>query len=261
MQERRTDDRDLVQSLIRGVEVIRIFDGDHSALTLDEASTLSGHSRSATRRLLRTLMHENLVEFDGRLFRLTSHVLELGYVQQSRLPIAEIVAPHCSALAARIRHTVSVAQLDGDEVVYIARANAPRIMAIAVGVGTRLPAHLPAIGRALLAWRSDDELAAYARSATFLENPVATLGDGDALLASLAATREKGWASAFGDLDVGLTAIAAPIRDRSGTIVAAVNIATHVDDLADESVLTDLVPDLLEVAGAIGGDLHARHRA
>src|SRR5262245_22753934 len=147
-------DRDVVQSLVRGLEVIRAFDAEHPTLTLDEAAERSGISRSAVRRLLRTLMEAGLTEFDGHRYRPTPGLLDLGYAQQSRLTLAQVVEPHCTALSAELGRTVSVATLEGAEVVFLARVGAPGLMTVSLGVGSRLPAHHPAIGRVQLAWLS-----------------------------------------------------------------------------------------------------------
>lgn len=251
--------RDVVQSLVRGLEVVHVFGVDHPQLTLDEAAERSGISRSAVRRLLRTLMSAGLATFDGRYYRLTSRLLDLGYAQQSRLTLAEVAEPHCVDLSAELGRTVSLGRLDGPEVVYLLRVGAPRLMDVSLGVGTRFPAHLPAIGRAQLAWMPEPELAAFLESDTYRHHPARTVGSAVDLRKELLAIRARGWCLVAEELEAGLSAVAAPIHDRTGRVVAAINLSTHSDGRATQRQLTEEVPELLRAAARIGIDLHASH--
>lgn len=251
-------DRDIVQSLVRGLAVIRAFDADHAALTLDQVAERTPVSRSAARRLLRTLMAAGLATFDGHYFRLSSRLLDLGYAQQSRLTLAEVAEPHCAALAAATGRTVSVGRLDGTDVVYLVRVGAPRLMSISLEVGTRLPAHLPAIGRVQIAYLDEPALSAYL-AAAYPDNPVRTAASIDDFRKELADIRARGWSYVAEEIDAGLSAIAAPILDRSGEIVAGITLSTHSEGRAGEQELLDTVPELLDAGARIGADLHPSH--
>lgn len=254
-----TSDRDVVQSLIRGLAVVRTFDAEHPALTLDQASERAGISRSAVRRLLLTLIEARLVTFDGHLYRLTPRLLELGYAQQSRLSLAEVAEPHCAALSAELGRTVSMATREGAQVVYLVRVGAPRLMSISVHVGTRLPAHHLAIGRVQLAWLPETALADFLDSATFRDNPGRILRTADDLRTELAATRERGWSHVTDELEAGLSAVAAPVRDRAGQVVGAINVSSRSDGRPDVRELPEIIPDLLRTAEEIGADVHRSH--
>ena len=251
-------ERDVLQSLVRGVAVIRAFDADHSALTLDQVAERALVSRSAARRLLRTLMAAQLATFDGHRFRLGSRLLDLGYAQQSRLSLAEVAEPHCAELAAASGRTVSVGRLDGMDVVYLLRLGVPRLMSISLGVGTRLPAHLPAIGRVQIAFLGEQALSAYLETA-YSERPVRTAASVESFRAELAAIRDSGRAYVAEEIDAGLSAMAVPIVDRSDRVVAAISLSTHSDGRAAEHELLDAMPDLLDASKRIGADLHASH--
>ncbi|TQL66954.1 IclR family transcriptional regulator [Nocardioides albertanoniae] len=254
-----SSDRDVVQSLARGLAVVRTFDAGHPALSLDQAAERAGISRSAVRRLLLTLIEAGLVTFDGHLYRLTPRLLDLGYAQQSRLSLAEVAEPHCASLSSELGRTVSMATRDGAEAVYLVRVGAPRLMSISVHVGTRLPAHHLAIGRVQLAWLPEAELAGFLGSATFLDNPGRTPRTADELRAELAATRERGWCHVADELEAGLSAVAAPVRDRTGQVVGAVNVSSRSDGRPDVRDLLETVPDLLRTAESIGADVHHSH--
>lgn len=254
----RDPDRDIVRSLVRGLAVIRIFDADHAALTLGQVAERAGVSRSAARRLLRTLMAADLATFDGHQFRLRSRLLDLGYAQQSRLGLAEVAEPYCAELAVATGLTVSVGRLDGTDVVYLVRVGAPRLMSISLGVGTRLPAHVPAVGRVQIAQLDEAALSEYLATA-YADNPVRTAGSVDDFRGELVEIRERGWSYVAEEIDTGLSAIAAPIRDRSGRVVAGIDLSTHSDGRPGEQSLLDAVPDLVAAGARIGADLHASH--
>ena len=132
---------DFVQSLERGLAVIRAFDAEHSQLTLSEVARITGLTRAAARRFLITLVELGYVRTDGRLFALRPRILELGYAYLSSLTLPEVALPHMEALVARVNESCSVSVLDGDEVVYVARVSTHRIMTVAISVGTGLPAY------------------------------------------------------------------------------------------------------------------------
>ncbi|HWJ65284.1 MAG TPA: IclR family transcriptional regulator C-terminal domain-containing protein [Nocardioides sp.] len=254
-------DRDIVQSLARGLALVRVFDAAHPALTLDEAAACSGFSRSATRRLLRTLMAAGLARFDGRFFRLAPGLLDLGYAQQSILGLADVARPHAESLSRATGRTVSVARLEGDEVVYVLRVGTPRFMHVGLAVGSRLPAHVPAIGRVIIAARGEAWLADYLASASWRDNASRLIRTEAELRRELADVAERGWCLVSEELDAGLRAIAVPLRDRSGEVVAALNMSTRTDGRPDSLPLEDLLPRLRQAAEAISADLHARHLA
>lgn len=251
--------RDLIQSLVRGLGVLIAVGEFETPPTLSEVAKACGLSRSAARRMLHTLAHSGLIEHDGHRFRLTSRVLDLGYVHLSRLPLPEVVTPHCKELAERIGRSVSVATLQGNEVVHSARAGSPGPMDISIPIGARSPAHTCSIGRVQLAWRSPQDIADFAASPEFVENPDPTVSDEEGLRSVLADIRGQGWAHNPNEDDTGLSTIAAPIRDRAGAVIAGIHIADHSTGDTGIPPLTKFVPDLLETAAAIGADLHSSH--
>lgn len=149
--------------------------------------------------------------------------------------------------------------LEGPEVVYLVRVGAPQLMSISVNVGTRLPAHHLAIGRVQLAWLPEADLAAFLDSATFRESPGRTHRTADELRAELAATRERGWCHVTDELEAGLRAVAAPVHDRTGQVVGAVNVSSRSDRRPDVRDLPEIIPDLLRTAEKIGSDVHHSH--
>jgi IclR family pca regulon transcriptional regulator len=252
--------RDFVQSLERGLAVIRAFDRTHPELTLSEVATSTGVTRAAARRFLLTLMDLGYVRSDGRFYSLSPRVLELGYAYLSSLSLPEVAEPHLEALVAEVNESSSVSVLDGADIVYVARVPTSRIMTVAISVGTRFPAYATSMGRVLLAGLSDEALTEYLERQTIERLTPHTITSATALRAELARVRGQGWALVDQELEIGLRAVAAPIRDRSGHTVAAVNISAHASRTTLESMRRDLVPLLLATAARISADLPASSR-
>jgi IclR family pca regulon transcriptional regulator len=249
---------DFVQSLERGLAVIRAFDGAHPELTLTEVAAATGVTRAAARRFLLTLVDLGYVRSDGRFFSLSPRVLELGYAYLSSLSLPEVAEPHLETLVAEVNESSSVSVLDAGDVVYVARVPTSRIMTVAISVGTRFPAYATSMGRVLLAGLPDEDLEKYLGEVKLARLTTRTVGSVAALRAELSRVRAQGWAIVDQELEEGLRAVAAPIRDRTGRTVAAVNISAHASRTPVESVRRDLLPPLLATAARIEADLPSR---
>jgi IclR family transcriptional regulator, pca regulon regulatory protein len=246
-----------VQSLERGLSVIRAFGEDRPELTLSEVAAQTDLTRAAARRFLLTLCDLGYVRADGRRFALTPRVLELGYAYLSSLSLPELAEPHLERLAAEVRESSSVAVLDGDDIIYVARVPTSRIMRVAINVGTRFPAHATSMGRVQLAALTDAELDAYLNRVELRPLTANTLTDPAKLRSELDRIRAQGWALVDQELEEGLRSVAAPIRDRTGRVVAAVNVSAHASRASKDAVRRVLLPPLLATAGRIEADLLA----
>ena len=249
---------DFVQSLERGLAVIRAFGADHPQLTLSEVAAATGVTRAAARRFLLTLTELGYVRSDGRFFSLTARVLELGYAYLSSLSLPEVAESHLEALVAEVNESSSVSVLDGADVVYVARVPVSRIMTVAISVGTRFPAYATSMGRVLLAGLPDDELDAYLARVRLERLTPRTVSSVAALRGELARVRGQGWALVNQELEEGLRAVAAPIRDRAGRVVAAVNVSAHASRTSLEAMRRDVLPPLLKAAARIETELALR---
>jgi IclR family transcriptional regulator, pca regulon regulatory protein len=246
-----------VQSLERGLAVIRAFDATHPALTLSDVARRTGLTRAAARRFLLTLSDLGYVHSDGKLFALTPRVLELGYAFLSSLSLPEVAQPHLERLAAEVHESSSVCVLDREDVVYVARVPTSRIMRVTINVGTRFPAHATSMGRVLLAGLTSDDLDAYLETARLGRFTDRTVTSAPALRTVLDRVRTQGWAIVDQELEEGLRSVAAPIRDADGSVAAAVNVSAHASRTSVEAMRRDLVPPLLATASRIEADLHA----
>jgi IclR family pca regulon transcriptional regulator len=247
---------DFVQSLERGLAVIRAFDAEHPQLTLSEVARATGLTRAAARRFLLTLVELGYVRTDGgRLFALRPRVLELGYAYLSSLSLPEVAQPHMEALAAQVHESCSMSVLDGDEVVYVARVPTKRIMTVAISVGTRFPAYATSMGRVLLAAQPADWLDEYLAKAEFRPLTRRTITDPAKLAATLARIRTQGFAIVDQELEEGLRSLAAPIHGDDGSVIAAVNVSAHASRGSSDVIRKELLPPLLDAARRIEEDL------
>jgi IclR family pca regulon transcriptional regulator len=247
-----------VQSLARGLAVIDAFDADHPALTLMEVSRRTGINRAAARRFVLTLAQLGYLRAEGRNFVLTSKVLNLGYAYLSALGLPELAVPHLRVLAEAVGESSFLSILEGDETVCVASVPMRRIWSISLNVGTRLPAVAMASGRVLLAAKGDDWLDGYLASRDIRQFTTRTIVDRKALHAELALVREQGWALVDREFEEGVRTMAVPVRDRSGTVIAAVSVSKLVGTSDNESAVAEILPLLQAASGAIEADLRRR---
>ncbi|MET0315734.1 MAG: IclR family transcriptional regulator [Rhodococcus fascians] len=247
---------DYVQSLARGLAVIRAFDAEHPRRTLSDVAKTTDLTRATARRFLLTLVELGYVRSDGSMFWLTPRVLELGYSYLSSLSLPDVAGPHLEALAEQVRESSSVSILDGDDVVYVARVPVSRIMTVAITIGTRFPAFATSMGRVLLAGLPEDKLDAYLRRVELSPLTGRTITDVSSLRAELDSVRAQGYCLVDQELEEGLRSIAAPVRDNAGNVVAAANVSTQAARHSADAVREHLLPALLRATAAIETDLY-----
>jgi IclR family transcriptional regulator, pca regulon regulatory protein len=251
---------DFVQSLERGLAVIRAFDAAHPELTLSEVAATTNVTRATARRFLLTLAELGYVRCDGRLFSLTPKVLQLGYAYLSSLSLPDVAEPHLESLAAEVNESSSISVLDRDDVVYVARVPVSRIMAVTISVGTRFPAYATSMGRVLLAGLAADQLEEYLSRVRLQRLTSRTVSSVASLRAELARVKAQGWAIVNQELEDGLRAVAAPIRDRRDRVIAAVNISTQASRTSLDTMRRELLPPLLATVKRIESDLSTARR-
>ncbi len=247
---------EFVQSLERGLAVIRAFDGEHPELTLSDVARLTGLTRAGARRFLLTLVDLGYVRTDGRLFALRPRVLELGYSYLSSLGLPEVALPHMEALVGQVHESSSLCVLDGREIAYVARVPTHRIMTVAITVGTRFPAYATSMGRVLLAGLRPAALDDYLADVEFTELTPKTIVRPDRLRSALTKVAAQGYALVDQELEIGLRSIAVPVRVRD-KVVAALNVSMHASRGSSDTARRELLPPLRAAADAIEADLVA----
>lgn len=246
--------RDFVQSLERGLAIVRVFSAQQPSMTVSEIAAELGLTRAAVRRFLLTLSELRYVRARGNRFELTPRVLELGYSYLSALSFPDIALPRLEQLVAETSEASEGSILDDGDIVYVVRVPGPAMMTISVNIGARRPAYATAMGRVLLANLSDDELDAYLESHELLPILPRTITEQDVLRRELDRVRSDGYALADQELEEGLVAIAAPVRDRAGRVRAAINLSTHVGRKSVDEMRA-LVPEVQAAARDIEEEL------
>ena len=242
---------DYVQSLARGLQVLRAFDRELPSPSLSQVAERTGLSRAVARRLLLTLQHLGYVGSRGRSFFLNPRVLELGYSYLTSLDLTELAQQSLEQLSHRIGESCSMAVLDGNDIVYVLRVPVRRVMSVALGVGARLPAFATSMGRAILADLADDALGAWMKGQTFRAYTPHTLHTVSALKTELARVRKQGYALVSRELEHGLCSIAVPIRAADGSTVAALNVGMPYSDDAPKRALKEILPALRDTQAAV----------
>jgi IclR family pca regulon transcriptional regulator len=240
-----------VQSFARGLAVLRAFGFDAPAQTLSEVAERTGLTRAGARRILLTLLHLGYVEADGRLFRLTPKVLDLGYAYLSSLPVWSQAQPLLDELAKDLHQSCSATVLDGDDIVYVVRLSAQKTMSINLGIGSRLPAYCTGMGRVLLAGQPPAQLRERLEKMVRPQRTPRTVTDPDLLAALIGQVRAQGWCLVEEELELGLVSIAAPVTDRAGKTVAALNLSSQIAATGRDAVLQNSLPKLLETAARV----------
>jgi IclR family pca regulon transcriptional regulator len=244
-----------VQSFARGLDVLRSFGQARPAQTLSEAAESTGLTRAGARRILLTLQTLGYVEPDGRLFRLTPKVMELGFAYLASQPWWHLAQPLMEELKHTLNESTSAAVLDGDEIVYVLRVPVQKIMSINLGVGSRLPAASTSMGRVLLAQLPEDERERRLAAMPLPALTPKTTTDRDKLLRLLAQVRRQGWALVNEELELGLMSLAVPIHDRAGRVVAAMNVSSRPQRQSATELQKRCLPALQAVAERISAML------
>ena len=245
---------DFVEALARGLDVLACFDRRRPRMSLTEVASAAGLARPTARRLLLTLEELGFVRSANGAFSLTPRVLSLGMAYVAALGLWDIARPHLEALVARTGESSSMAQLDGSDIVYVARVAVPKLIALRVDVGTRFPATQTSQGKVLLAALSPDELAATLAERSRAGLPPVAGRSVEQLQAELAQVRARGWALADEELAPGVRSVAAPVRDGDGVVRAAMNVTVHAAETSTERLLGEHLPLLLRTAGDISAD-------
>ncbi|MFC5665225.1 IclR family transcriptional regulator C-terminal domain-containing protein [Kitasatospora misakiensis] len=244
-----------LQSLARGLDVLRALGSRRGTMSLADTARATGLPRATARRALITLQHLGYAAAEPDGYRLLPRVMDLGFPRLSQLTFAQIARPHLAALVEQVHESASVAVLDGDDVRYVARVTASRIMRVDITVGTRFPAYATSMGRVLLAALPEQERLDHLSRVTprrFTPHSRTTV---PALSHALATAARDGWALVDQELEEGLCSLAAPVTDNLGRVIAAANVALHTSRGTPARIRDTVLPPLQEAARRIGDDL------
>jgi len=245
---------DFVEALARGLDVLACFDADHRTMSLTEVATAAGLARPTARRLLLTLEELGFVRSTRAGFELTPKVLTLGMAYVGALGLWDIARPHLERLVAETGESSSMAQLDGSDILYVARVSVPKLIALRVDIGTRFPAQQTSQGKVLLAALAPAELEVTLAQPSRSGLPPAIGRSHEQLCEELTEVRARGWALADEELAPGVRSVAVPVRDRDGVVRAAMNVTVHAAETSTECLLREHLPRLLRTAGEVSAE-------
>ena len=250
-ERNRDRDRDYESSFARGLEVIRAFTRHAPKCTLSEVAESTGMTRATARRFLITLVREGYAHTDGKHFSLRPKVLELGYSALSSMKIWDVAQPILNTLAEAVQESCYAAVLDGDSVIYVARATSRRMVSVDITIGNRAPAHCVSTGRVLLASLPGDQLNDYLENVKLTKITPNTVTSKVKLRSLIDEARLQGWSTVDQEHEVGLRSLSVPIRDRSGNVIAALNICCPSDRITPKDMSTRILHELMEASNEI----------
>ena len=245
---------DFIEALARGLDVLRSFSAERPTASLSEVAQATGLARPTARRILLTLCELGYVRTSGGVFSLTPRVLDLGTAYVGSLGLWDVARPHLEDLVAQTHESSSMAQLEGSDIVYVARVAVPKLIALRVEIGTRFPALRTSQGKVLLAGLPPAEaraaLAVPSRSAV----PALPVPPDAELAALLARVREQGWAAADEELAPGVRSVAVPVHEPSGAVLATMNVTVHASETSMETLIGHHLPLLRAAAAEVEAD-------
>jgi IclR family pca regulon transcriptional regulator len=245
-------DPNFVLSLARGLKVIETFEGHKQGQSVADVARETGLSRAAVRRLLMTLQALGYAESDGRVYSLKTRVLKLGFSYLSSASLPTLAQPILEQVTEQVHESSSLTVMDGDQIVYVARSTAKRVMSVGLSVGSRLPAYCTSMGRILLAAKPDLQLASYLERVELKSMTAKTVIDKSTLADLIRKVRIDGFALVDEELELGLRSIAVAVKNRQNETVAAMNIGVHAVRITAKEMIDRLLPILLENARLLG---------
>ncbi|MEU7919494.1 IclR family transcriptional regulator [Micromonospora zamorensis] len=255
MLRRAEGDRALAQSIRRAIDLVR-RSAEHP-LSLTEAADVLGVHKSTALRILQTLESARFVRRTGAgTYVLGSGVIELSELALGSMDLRQFAAAHLRALQRQTSHTVHLAQLTGDEIIYIDKVDSPAFDAVKLPsrVGRAVSIYASAVGKTILAYLPREERDRLLSPVVFERFTDTTFADPESLATELARIREQGWATDNGEHDAYVMCVAAPIRDSRGQVIAAASM-TAIEVIASLDQLKSALPLLLRTADEISAEL------
>jgi len=242
---------DFVESLDRGLRLLRAFGQTSGPMTLSDIARAADLPRATARRILFTLAHGGYVTTDGKLFSLTPHVLTLAGSYLRSNQVVAVLQPVLDRTAIAAQEISSLAVLDGDDVVFIARGSPARLFSAGLDIGYRLPAFCTSVGRAMLGQFDDAELAKRLKAMKREALTPQTVTDPKRVLAAIVRDREQGYSLVDREAEPHFRSISVPVRRYDGAIVAAINMGAHVDRVSAQQMIDGFLPRLEDAAASV----------
>lgn len=248
LEKKKHADTEYLSTLERGLSVLRAFGRDNPQMTLSEVAEITKLSPAAARRCLNTLVSLGYVAKHRRQFLLRPEVMTFASAYLDSMSLGEIVRPHLQAVRDESGDSSSLAVLSGYDILYLVHVSTNRMVRLAAGIGTRFPAYATSLGRAMLAFESEEVRTHYINTCAivpFTEHTVASKAE---LRRILNDARRSGYTATQDELDYGLVSIAVPILDESGRALAAINCSTSTSRAGRDELIRTRLPVLQNAA-------------
>ncbi|MDB5943905.1 MAG: IclR family transcriptional regulator [Ramlibacter sp.] len=242
--EQQKEEKEYVMGLEKGLAIVEAFGISRGPLTLTQAAEITGHTKAAVRRSLLTLCKLGYASQDGRSFRLAPRSLRLGHAYVASDPLPKVAQPILEMTSERTRESASIAVLDSQDAVFVARSTHRRSLSSGLGVGARLPAYASATGRVLLSGKPAAEVEFILNRMSRPALTPHTRTGMKEIIKEIARVRTHGYAISDEELEIGLRSVAVPIRNGRGELVAAMSLSVSTSRMTREQVVEQLVPEL-----------------
>jgi IclR family pca regulon transcriptional regulator len=248
-----TGDPNFMTSLARGLIVIQAFTQQSPQMTISQLSVKTGLSRAAVRRCLYTLTKLGFAGAeDGTRYSLRPRMLTLSHTYTTSNTLSTAAQPIIERMSGALHESFSVATLDGEDIVYIARTSVSRVMAVDLHIGSRLPAYCTSMGRVLLAWLPNDQLELYLSHVNLIPHTTRTVNSIDRLRLILRNIRRSGYALCDQEYEVGLRSLAVPVYSPTGRVVATINLSGNAQRMSAIDMQTRFLSHLRNAATELG---------
>ncbi|MGB3071194.1 MAG: IclR family transcriptional regulator C-terminal domain-containing protein [Ottowia sp.] len=250
--EYRSHSRDFVASLDKGFQVLMCFERKHSKLTLSEVARLTGYSPATARRFLMTLHALDYLHTDGKHFWVAPRTLLLARPYLVSRPAPQLAQPILDSLAERTRQSASLGILLDNEVLIIARSTGRRTLSTGLAIGSRLPAYCSSLGRALLSALPQEDVMNRLAETSFEQWTPKTVQDAASAAECIERCRSLGWSECNEELEMGVRAIAVPIRNASGQALAAVSLSVRAERMSLQTFQETHLSAIQEAGNRLG---------
>ena len=244
-----------LEAFARGLAVIQAFGAHQPSPTLSDLAKATGLPRATVRRCVQTLVELGFAQSTGRQFSLSPKILKLGFAYLSSAPLPRVAQRYLDQISDRLNESSSVSVLEGDEIVYVARASTTRIMAVDLSVGSRLPAFCTSMGRVLLAALPQGEVRARMETVARRSFTPSTITSIEDLLSQLELVRRQQFAVVDQELEIGLRSIAVPVCGGGTRVVAAINVSTQAARVSLEQLRGPVLQILRSAAAELSASL------
>ena len=253
------DSKDFIGSIERCMKVISAFDADDVGMSPANVAAKTGLTRATARRILLTLATLGYVASDGKWFRLSPKILDLGFSYLTSMQVSQVIQPVINGASKKVGETCAISVVEGEDIVSIAHSSFDRFAQVTFYPGTHMPVCASAAGRAILAHRHAEKIDVFLKNVKLKRHTPNTMTSKANLRKELEKIKRQGYARVDGELEIGLYTVAAPVFNDAEIPIAAVTFGGNVARINDQNIEKKFLPELFNIAKRIGQLLPNKH--